>query len=64
MATPLKDILNAAGGKDRSVQWYVDAVQQYARGLNSFQEAKQSDLGKVARQLTAVSYTHLRAHET
>lgn len=52
MATPLKDILNAAEGKDRSVQWYVDAVQQYARGLNSFQEAKQSDLGKVARQLT------------
>tara|TARA_B100002019_G_scaffold282127_1_gene286996 strand:- start:629 stop:1246 length:618 start_codon:yes stop_codon:yes gene_type:complete len=53
MATPFKDIANAAGNRhqDKSVQWYVRAVRNYARGINTFQEARQSDLGKEATQL-------------
>jgi len=52
MATPFKDLNRAAGDNlDRSVQWYVRAVREYARGVNTFQEALQSDIGKEARQL-------------
>lgn len=53
MATPFKDIEQAAGNRhqDKSVQWYVRAVREYARGVNSFQEASQTDLGKEARTL-------------
>lgn len=53
MATPFADIRRAANDEtmDRSVQWYVRAVRNYARGINTFQEAQQSDLGKEARQL-------------
>ena len=53
MATPFKDIVQAAGNNmDRSVQWYQRAVREYARGVNTFQEASQTDLGKEARTLT------------
>jgi len=53
MATPFKDIEQAAGNRhqDKSVQWYTRAVREYARGVNTFEEAKQTDLGKEARQL-------------
>ena len=52
MATPFADIRQAAGDNmDRSVQWYVRAVRDYARGVNTFQEARSTDLGKKARQL-------------
>ena len=52
MATPFKDIVRKAGNNmDRSVQWYQRAVRQYARGVNTFQEARQTDLGKQARKL-------------
>ena len=52
MATPFKDIVQAAGNNmDRSVQWYQRAVREYARGVNTFQEARQTDLGKQARNL-------------
>ena len=52
MATPFADIRTAAGNNmDRSVQWYVRAVRQYARGVNTFQEAQGTDLGKEARNI-------------
>ena len=52
MATPFKDIVQAAGNNlDRSVQWYQRAVREYARGINTYQEARQTDLGKQARNL-------------
>ena len=53
MATPFKEIQAAAGNRhqDKSVQWYVRAVREYARGVNTFQEASQTDLGKEARTL-------------
>lgn len=53
MATPFADIRRAANDEqmDRSVQWYVRAVRQYARGVNTFAEARQTDLGKQARNL-------------
>ena len=48
---PFKDIVVAAGDEERSARWYVQAVQQYARGVNSFQEVVRSDLGEAARTL-------------
>jgi len=52
MATPFADIRTAAGNNmDRSVQWYVRAVREYARGVNTFQEAQGTDLGKEARNI-------------
>ena len=53
MATPFADIVRAARDEqmDRSVQWYQRAIRTYARGVNTFQEAMQTDLGKEARQL-------------
>lgn len=51
MNTPLQDIRDAANKQERSHQWYVSAIRKYARTINTFQEAKESDLGKVARRL-------------
>lgn len=53
MATPFADIVRAARDEqmDRSVQWYQRAIRTYARGVNTFQEAMQTDLGKEAKQL-------------
>ena len=53
MATPFADIVRAARDEqmDRSVLWYQRAIRTYARGVNTFQEAQQTDLGKEARQL-------------
>ena len=52
MATPFADIRTAAGNNmDRSVQWYVRAVRNYAKGVNTFIEAQQTDLGKEAKSV-------------
>ena len=51
MNTPMQDIRDAANKQERSHQWYVSAIRKYARTINTFQEAKESDLGKVARRL-------------
>ena len=49
--TPFADISTAANQQERSHQWYVQAIRQYARGINTFDEAKQTDIGKVSRRL-------------
>ena len=46
---PFNDIQARVGDTEKSVQWYQRAVRDYAQGINTFQEAEGSDLGKVSR---------------
>ena len=48
---PFNDIFAQTNGQERSARWYQAAVRKYASGINTFQEAENSDLGKVATQL-------------
>jgi hypothetical protein len=45
------DIQARVGDAEKSVQWYQRAVRDYAQGINTYQEAEGSDLGKVSRRL-------------
>jgi len=48
---PFNDILSSARGQEQSARWYQKAVRNYASGINTWQEAQGSDIGKMATTL-------------
>lgn len=51
MATPFTDINNAAGERDRSLNWYMNAVRQMAANIKTPGSVMKSDLGELTGEI-------------
>ncbi len=51
MATPFSDINNAAGERDRSLNWYMSAVRKMASSIKTPGSVMKSDLGETTGEI-------------